>query len=111
MSVLVCDNVHKKQQDNNSIRNFNFNFLDSKVYAIVGKSDSGKDMLLDIITGKVKTTSGCVYLDGEPLFNNNTMNSRICYLNNNTKFPKTFSVKTIFKYMNIKFPKWDNKYA
>ena len=111
MSVLVCDNILKKQQDNNSIRNFNFNFLDNKVYAIIGKSDSGKDLLLDVITGKVKPTSGCVYLDGEPLYNNNTMNLRICYLNNTVKFPKTFSIKTIFKYMKIKFPKWDNKYA
>ena len=49
---------------------FNFNFLDKKIYAIVGKSDSGKDLLMDLITAKEKTSRGCVYLDGEPLYNN-----------------------------------------
>ena len=111
MSVLVCDCISKNNKNTSSIFNFNFNFLDKKIYSIVGKADSGKDILLDLISAKIKPDSGEVYLDGEPLFNNKKMLSRICYLDKETKFSKQATVKSIFEHMNNKFPKWDNKYA
>lgn len=111
MSILVCDNITKKQSTRNSINSFTFNFLEKKIYAIVGKSNSGKKILLDALTAKVKPENGCVYLDGEPLYNNKKMLERICYLNKKTKFLKNITVKGVFSQMNRKFPKWDNKYA
>lgn len=110
MSVLVCDAISKNNK-NNSIRSFTYNFLDKRIYSIIGKKDSGKKILLNIITGKEKPDSGCVYLDGEPLYNNSKMNKRICYLSKKTKFPAIFTVANIFGRMNSIFPKWDNKYA
>ena len=94
MSVLVCDNISKTYRRKNSIRNFTFNFLEKKVYAIVGKSDSGKDLLMDLLTAKEKTNRGCVYLDGEPLYNNSIMKNRICYIDKNISFSKQISFKS-----------------
>lgn len=110
MSVLVCDAISKNNK-NNSIRSFTYNFLDKRIYSIIGKKDSGKKILLDIITGKEKADSGCVYLDGEPLYNNSKMDKRICFLKKSTKFPTIFTVANVFGKMNSIFPKWDNKYA
>ncbi len=110
MSVLVCDCISKYSK-NNSIHNFNFNFLEKKIYSIVGKTDSGKKLLLDLLTAKTKPDSGVVYLDGEPLYNNSKMLKRICYLDKNTRFGKQSTPRSIFRHMNSKFPKWDNKYA
>ena len=111
MSVLVCDNISKTYRRKDSIRSFNFNFLDKKIYAIVGKSDSGKDLLMDLITAKEKTSRGCVYLDGEPLYNNSIMNNRICYIDKNVSFSKQITVKGVLRAMKFRYPKWDNKYA
>ena len=102
MSVLVCDNVSKKSLRKESIKNFSFDFLDNKVYAIVGRSDSGKDTLLDTISGKVKASDGSVYLDGEKLHHNKIMNERICYIPKDTTFPGFLKVEQIFKMMNYK---------
>lgn len=111
MSVLVCDNVSKKSLRKESIKNFSFDFLDNKVYAIVGRSDSGKDTLLDTISGKVKASDGSVYLDGEKLHHNKVMNERICYIPKDTTFPGFLKVEQIFKMMNRKYVKWDNYLA
>ncbi len=110
MSVLVCETI-TKNKNNNSIRSFNYNFLDKRIYSIIGKKDSGKNILLNIIAGKEKPESGCVYLDGEPLYNNSKMKKRICFLNKRTKFPAIFTVNNVFSKMNSLYPKWDNKYA
>lgn len=111
MSVLICENITKMNKDYNSIKNFNFNFLDSKVYALVGRSDSGIHTLLRIITGSTKPNEGCVYLDGEELYNNQKMISRLCYIPKDTNFPTYLTIKNIFNEMKKRYPKWDNYYA
>lgn len=111
MSILVCDNISKINKRKNSVRNFNFNFLEKKIYAIVGKSDSGKELLLDLMNARIPSETGCVYLDGEPLYNNTKMKDRICYIDKSTVFAKNITVKGVLKHMKRKYPKWDNKYA
>jgi len=111
MSVLVCENITKIKRNKPSIRNFNYNFLDNQIYAIVGKSDSGKELLLQLITARIKADSGYIYLDGEPLTNNRKMNERLCYLANDADFPGHLQIKTICKVMASFYPKWDNAYA
>lgn len=87
MSVLVCENLTKVNKSEDSIKNFSYNFLDNQIYALIGKQNSGKDALLGLITAKTKPNEGIVYLDGEPLFNNNKMNKRICFVSKSTSFP------------------------
>lgn len=111
MSVLVCDNLTKIDQNHNSIKNFSYNFLDNKIYAIVGKSDSGKDALLDLMSAKTFPNEGYVYLDGEVLTNKVNLTSRFCFISKNTHFPGLSTVKAILKKMSKQFPKWDNYYA
>ncbi|MDD3171781.1 MAG: ATP-binding cassette domain-containing protein [Bacilli bacterium] len=111
MSVLVCDNITKIYKDHNSIKNFSFNFLDNQIYAIIGRSDSGKDTLLQLMTAKIKPNDGFVYLDGDILQGNSKILSRLCYIPAKTTFPDYMSVKGILKEMKSKFPKWDNYYA
>lgn len=108
MSVLICDNISKKLNRKEKIKNFNYNFLDKQVYAIIGRSDSGKDLLLNLITSKVKPSDGNIFLDGEILFNNRKMSERICYIPKGTAFPSNIRVKNIFKLMSLYYAKWDN---
>ncbi len=111
MSVLVCENICKNQGKKEIVKNFSYNFLDNQIYAIIGKSNSAEDELLNVICGKTKASSGQVYLDGELLYNNREMNERLCYISQNTIFPKNIRVIEIFKIMQSYFPKWDNAYA
>lgn len=111
MSVLICDNITKIYKDYNSIRDFSFNFLDNQIYAIIGRSNSGKETLLQLMTANIKPSSGIVYLDGEELTSSSKNRSRLCYIPNDTVFPDYIMIKTIFQEMKKKHPKWDNFYA
>ena len=111
MSVLLCENISKKSLFKNSITNFSFNFLDKKIYGIIGKSDSGKNLLLDLLYAKTKPASGNIWVDGEKLSPTSKMRKRVCYIKKNTFIPKLLKIKTILKLMKHKYPKWDNYYA
>ncbi len=111
MSVLLCENITKIYPNNTSIKNFNFNFLDKKIYGILGRSDSGKDILLDLITTNTKPDEGTIWVDGENLYNNKKMASRVCYISKRTTFSDSYTIEMICNSMNKKYPKWDNYYA
>lgn len=107
MSVLVCENIYKKNRNKIIIDNFSYNFLKNQTYALIGKQDAFQDELLNIISNKSTPTKGNIYLDGEKISDN----SKICYLDNNTIFPSHLKIIQIFKLMNSFYPKWDTYYA
>lgn len=111
MSVLLCDSITKINSNSNSIENFSFNFLDKKIYGILGKSDSGKEVLLDLMTSKIKPDAGTIWVDGDNLYKNKEMLDRVCYINKKTTFPDTYTVLNVLKKMDSTYPKWDNYYA
>lgn len=111
MSVLICENLIKYGKGENIIKNFSYNFLDNQIYALVEKNEYYQHELLNLICAKNKADEGCVWLDGEILYNNNVMNERICFISKDTTFPITLKVVQIFKIMQDFYPKWDTAYA
>lgn len=111
MSVLLCDNISKNVSRGTSIQNFSFNFLDKKIYGIIGKSDSGKETLLNLLTMKTRPSSGNIWVDGGDLKEDGALRKRICYIDKKTRFPEAFTVKMIFMKMAFTYAKWDNYYA
>ena len=114
MSVLLCDNItktYKFNNENNSIYNFSFNFLDKKIYGILGRSDSGKETLLDLISANTPPSNGDIWVDGERFVKNSKVSNRVCYIKKNTTYPKFLKIKTLLAYMKTVYPKWDNYYA
>lgn len=111
MSVLVCENISFTKKKQEIIKTFDYNFLENKIYGIIGRKQSGKTSLLNLISGHLKTSSGHIYLDGKPLYNNATISDRLCFVANYQQFPGHFSVFHICKLMSNFYPKWDNSYA
>lgn len=111
MSVLVCENISKNKKNTEIIHSFSYNFLDNQIYAVIGNDTKKQNELLNLICGKEKPSTGVVYLDGEPLYNNNLMSERLCYISNETSFPGFLKVEQIFSMMAEIFPKWDNSFA
>lgn len=108
MSVLLCENLYKTNT-NYKINNFNYNFLDKKIYGILGKTNSGIDTLLNLLSGKTSPSKGTIWIDGEKL--DSKMQDRICYINKKSRFSDLTTVNSLFKSMLMKYPKWDNFFA
>lgn len=111
MSVLICENLTKEFNKKRKIIDFNYNFLENSVYAIIGKRDSLREEILDLISGKALLDSGHVYIDGALLNDSVETHQRICYISRKMSFPGNFKIKTIFKHFSLYYPKWDNAFA
>lgn len=71
MGILKLENVGYRYKDAPKdvyvFRNKNYDFEQGKIYAIKGKSGTGKTTLLSLITGLEKCTEGKVIYDGKEL--------------------------------------------
>lgn len=74
--MISINNVYKQFGDKEVLKNINTQFEDGKVNLIIGRSGSGKTVLLKCIIGLLKPTSGKVLFDNRDFhaFSNKTQN-------------------------------------
>lgn len=68
---LEINNLTKEFKENVILNNINLTLESGKIYGFIGRNGSGKSVLLKIICGFYKPTSGTVILDGKDYINSN----------------------------------------
>lgn len=80
MSVLKLENISFTYDKKPIFKNLNLEFEKGKVYAIVGKSGTGKTTLLSVLSGLAAPTSGNVYYKGQDVEKMNKYDFRSKYV-------------------------------
>ena len=80
MSVLKLENISFAYDKKPIFKNLNLDFEKGKVYAIVGKSGTGKTTLLSVLSGLAAPTSGNVYYKGQEVEKMNKYDFRSKYV-------------------------------
>lgn len=80
MSVLKLENISFAYDKKPIFKNLNLDFEKGKVYAIVGKSGTGKTTLLSVLSGLAAPTSGNVYYKGQDVEKLNKYDFRSKYV-------------------------------
>ena len=65
--MIIVKNLTKRYGNITALDNVNFNFDNSKVFAIMGENGAGKSTLLKICTGILTYTKGQVSIDGHSI--------------------------------------------
>lgn len=80
MSVLKLENISFTYDKKPIFKNLNLQFEKGKVYAIVGKSGTGKTTLLSVLSGLAAPISGNVYYKGQDVEKMNKYDFRSKYV-------------------------------
>lgn len=80
MSVLKLENISFTYDKKPIFKNLNLQYEKGKVYAIVGKSGTGKTTLLSVLSGLAAPTSGNVYYKGQDVEKMNKYDFRSKYV-------------------------------
>ncbi len=80
MSVLRLENISFAYDKKPIFKDLNLEFQKGKVYAIVGKSGTGKTTLLSVLSGLASPTSGKVYYVGKDIEKMNKYDFRSKYV-------------------------------
>ena len=67
MAIIEIDNISKEFSGDIVLHPVSISFEKGKIYGIIGRNGSGKTVLLKIISGFLKPTTGTVTINGIPL--------------------------------------------
>lgn len=113
--LLSCKNVCKSYKSIEVLHDINLDIEEGKIYGLLGRNGAGKTTLLSIMSAQNPMTSGAVLLDGEKVWENRPVLSRICFsreLNSNTTAPTAnLRIKDYLAAAAIYYDKWDSDMA
>lgn len=88
---ITIENVSKEYKNEYVLRNITLTLQSGKVYGLYGKNGSGKTMLMRMICGVIRPTTGRICIDGKELGKNISFPNSVGALIENPEFIESFS--------------------
>lgn len=88
---ITIENVSKEYKNEYVLRNITLTLQSGKVYGLYGKNGSGKTMLMRMICGLIRPTTGRICIDGKDLGKNISFPNSVGALIENPGFIESFS--------------------
>jgi ABC-2 type transport system ATP-binding protein len=74
---LQINNISKNFKTVKALDDLSIEFETGKIYALLGRNGAGKSTLMNIITNRLFPSSGTICIDGENIYNNDDLMSRV----------------------------------
>lgn len=107
--MIEVNNVSFQIEDRKILKNINLKINEGKIYGIIGPNGVGKTTLLRCLTGIYESTEGTVKYDGENVYDNTEVKSKIGYVADENIMPSNFRVRDIIKFYRYSYPQFDKK--
>ena len=88
---ITIENVSKEYKNEYVLRNITLTLQSGKVYGLYGQNGSGKTMLMRMICGLIRPTTGRICIDGKELGKNISFPNSVGALIENPEFIESFS--------------------
>ncbi|MCC3764410.1 ABC transporter ATP-binding protein [Glycomyces sp. TRM65418] len=108
--AVTLRDVTLKYRDTDALADVNLDLEAGKIYGLLGRNGAGKTSLLSLIAAFRKPTAGEVFVDGEPVWENAPIVSRIALIREGGDFDDTETVKSTIETGQIR-PAFDTEYA
>ena len=107
--MIEIKNITKKYGDFTAIEDISFYVEKSSIYGLVGYNGAGKTTLLKTASGIFKPESGEVLFDGENVYNNGEVRSKLIYVPDEVYFLKGASLERMAKFYKGYYPNFNDK--
>ncbi|MBQ9412821.1 MAG: ABC transporter ATP-binding protein [Oscillospiraceae bacterium] len=105
--MLEVKNVTKTFDGFKALDGLSMTVPDGAVYGLVGPNGSGKSTVIRHITGIYRPDSGSVLLDGEPVWENPAVKTRMAYIPDDVFYYLSSSVRDMMQFYRGIYPSFD----
>ncbi|RBP64209.1 ABC-2 type transport system ATP-binding protein [Brevibacterium sanguinis] len=84
---------------------------DHTITGLLGRNGAGKTTLMQLLTGQLMATSGTATVFGQPVFENPDALSRICFIQENQRYPDALTATDLLRVAARIYPNWDETLA
>ncbi|MBE6948981.1 MAG: ABC transporter ATP-binding protein [Ruminococcaceae bacterium] len=105
--MIQVENVVKTFDGFRALDGLNINVPRGAIYGLVGPNGSGKSTIIRHLTGIYHQDSGSVLIDGQPVYENPALKSRIAYIPDDLYFFLQANIKDMMRFYKGVFPNFD----
>lgn len=102
-------NVTKKFEDFKALDNISCSIPNGCIYGMVGSNGAGKSTLLRLMSGVYRADGGEVQIDGENVFDNETVKNRIVYVPDELYFLPGSNMNRMAELYSVAYQRFDRK--
>ena len=107
--MIEIKNLTKKYGSFTAIEDISFTVDESSIYGLVGYNGAGKTTLLKTAAGMLKADGGEILFDGENIFDNGLVRSKLLYVPDEVYFIKGASLERMGKFYKDYYPNFSTK--
>ncbi len=111
MIMIEVKNLSKSFEGFKALNDVNLNVNKGSIYGLIGANGSGKTTLIKHIMGVYKQDTGEVIINGENVYENNTIKGSIGYIPDELYHFPMYKIKDMARFYKKVYPKWnENRY-
>ncbi len=107
--MIRIDNLTKKFDGNLALDGLNMTVPDGSVYGLVGTNGAGKTTIIKHLAGVWRQDKGTIEYDGENVWENEALKSRIGVIHDELYFPSGYALKDMRKMYKSAYPVWNDE--
>ncbi|MDF2685244.1 MAG: ABC-type multidrug transport system, ATPase component [Clostridia bacterium] len=111
MSTIEIKNITKRFNNVLAVDNISAIIEENKIYGLLGRNGAGKSTLLKMITNNIFPTSGEIFIDGDPVLENDRTLSKVYCMTEKNLYPERMKIKDSFKWSKEFYPNFNMDYA
>ncbi len=110
--MIEVRGLNKKFDDFEALVDLNLNVQTGSIYGLVGVNGSGKTTLIRHLTGVLRQDSGSVQMDGEEVYDNESIKRRVGYIPDELYFFNSYNIYSMSRFYKNLYPEWsDERYG
>ncbi|MCL1863926.1 MAG: ABC transporter ATP-binding protein [Defluviitaleaceae bacterium] len=105
--MIKLENVNKTFDDFHALKDFSMNVNKGSIYGLVGVNGAGKTTVIKHLAGIYKHDMGNILLDGENVYDNEKVKSRMGYVSDDLYFFPQYNLKMLAKFYRNMYKNWN----
>ena len=105
--MIEVRDLHKKFDGFSALDGVNLDVPDGSVYGLVGPNGAGKSTLIRHLAGIYRQNRGEIRIDGQPVYENPAVKSRISYIPDEIFYYNQATVKDMARFYRETYPSFD----
>ena len=107
--MIEIKNVTKHFDNFKALEDVSIKVTKGTIHGLIGENGAGKTTLIQAIVGIYTTDSGSIKIDGEDVYDNNEIKSKIGYVADRNQYFKSYRISDLVSFFELTYPKFSKE--
>lgn len=107
--MIKVEGVNKNFDGFQALQDLDLNVKKGSIYGLVGTNGAGKTTIIKHVTGVLLQDTGTIEIEGEPVYENTGIKSRMGYIPDDLFFFSPYNIRESSRFFKSVYPNWNEE--